>query len=84
MKIKTDRPTLCFSNRTDGVQVSMAFGYLDGEPTAALFHEETLIMIPVGVLATAISSGWEDDYTVLCAALKDDSECPHCEMEGGA
>lgn len=83
--IKTDRPTLCFSNPTDGAQVSISFGYWgdDREPTAALFHGDSLILIPVGVLATAVSSGWEDDYTILCSALKDDSECPHCEMEGG-
>jgi len=83
--MKTERPTLNFVNEADGVEVSLAFGYWgdDREPVAALFHEEALILIPVSVLATAISSGWEDDYTTLCAALKDDSECPHCEEEGG-
>ena len=81
--MKTERPTLNFVNEADGGEVTLAFGYFgdDREPTAALFHGDKLILIPASVLAIAISSGWEDDYSMLCSALKDDSECPHCEME---
>jgi hypothetical protein len=82
--MKTERPTLNFVNEADGVEVSIAFGYMgdDGAPTAAVFHGDSLILIPAAVLAIAISSGWEEDYTILCGALKDDSECPQCEEEG--
>ena len=79
-----ERPrSLAFINAADEKEVTLTFGYLGGEPTAALFHGDKLILIPVTVLATAISSGWEDDYSILCPVLKDDSECPDCVEEGG-
>ena len=83
-KVRTDRPTLNFVNDSDGQEVEIAFGYFgDGStPTAALFHGDKLVLIPVSILATAISSGWEHDYSMLCSALKDDSLCPKCETEG--
>ena len=83
--MKTERPTLNFVNEADGVEVSLAFGYMgdDLEPTCAMFHGDELVLIPAAVLAIAISSGWKEDYTALCSALKDDSDCPQCEEEGG-
>ena len=80
MSIETKRPTLNFINNADGSDIQIAFGYFgeDREPTAALFHGDKLVLIPVSVLATAISSGWEDDYSILCQALKEEPECPEC------
>tara|TARA_R100001530_G_scaffold474_1_gene726 strand:+ start:319 stop:561 length:243 start_codon:yes stop_codon:yes gene_type:complete len=63
-----DRPTLNFKNAADGETISISFGYFgdDQAPTAALFHGDKLILIPVSVFASSISSGWKDDYTILC------------------
>ena len=86
----TDRPALSFENTATGSEVKIVFGYLgeDHEPTAALFHGKDLVLIPVSILARAISSGWEEDYSILCQALKeepacDDPECPECYQQGG-
>ena len=67
------RPTLNFLNEADGSEIQISFGYFgdDQEPTAALFHGDKLVLIPVGVLAAAISDGWEDDYSILCNAMKE-------------
>mgnify|MGYP003112284124 FL=1 len=68
------RPTLNFVNEADGSEIQISFGYFgsDREPTAAMFHGDQLVLIPVGVLAAAISEGWEDDYSILCSAMKGD------------
>ena len=54
-----DRPTLNFTNQADGVDVSIGFGYFRNEPTAALFHNDLLILIPRDVLQIALELGWE-------------------------
>jgi len=75
-----ERPTLNFENAADGETISISFGYFgdDQEPTAALIHRDKIILIPVSVLATAVSSGWENDYSILCETLKEDPDCPEC------
>ena len=67
------RPTLNFVNEADGSEIQIAFGYFgaEHEPTAAMFHGDQLVLIPVGVLAAALSQGWEDDYSILCNAMKE-------------
>ena len=61
---ETRRPSLNFINDVDGVEISMAFGYFKNEPTMALFHKETLVLIPKDVLQIAFEQGW-------------DMECPY-------
>ena len=61
---ETQRPTLNFINDVDGVEISMAFGYVKNKPTMALFHKETLVWIPKDVLQIAFEQGW-------------DMECPY-------
>ena len=53
---------LCFVNGADGQEVKMAFGYFQGEPTAAVFRgsDKAPIMIPREVLQIAIEQGWEE------------------------
>ena len=67
-RVKMDRPTLTFKNEADGEIISISFGYFgdDQAPTAGLFHGDKLILIPVSILASSISCGWRDDYTILC------------------
>ncbi len=57
--MKTDKPTLNFTNQADGVDVSIYFGYFKDEPTAALFHNDLLILIPKEVLRMGFEQGWE-------------------------
>jgi predicted nucleotidyltransferase len=59
MKNNKQRPTLNFTNDPDGVEVQITFGYYKGEPTAALFHKETLVLIPKDVLQIAFQQGWD-------------------------
>ena len=55
-------PALHFVNGADGQEVKMAFGYFQGEPTAAVFRgsDKGPIMIPREVLQIAIEQGWEE------------------------
>ena len=48
----------------------MAFEYYKDEPTMALYHGNTLVLIPKDILQIALEQGW-------------DMECPHCEKEKG-
>ena len=66
--METDRPTLNFTNPSDGVEVQIAFGYHNGEPTAALFYKEALVLIPKELLQVALDQGWTMD-------------CPDCDEE---
>ena len=59
--LPTDRPVLNFVNVADGSEIQIAFGYYKGEPTAALFHKEELVLIPQHVLEIALSQGWDDE-----------------------
>ena len=59
--LPTDRPTLNFVNAADDAEIQLAFGYMAGEPTVALFHGEGLVLIPKGILEIALSQGWEDE-----------------------
>ena len=70
---RDNEKTLCFLNSVDNTEIAIAFGYLADdkaqhgyEPTAALFHDDKLVLIPVAVLAIAISQGWDEDYSWLC------------------
>ncbi len=69
----TERPSLNFEDLVDGQTVSLAFGYMDVEdsqvPSMAVFRgDELLVILPRGVLATALEQGWT-------------MECPACEEE---
>ena len=82
MSLPTNRPTLNFENFATKAEVQISFGYFgeDQEPTAALFHKDDLILIPVSVLAMAVSSGWDQDYSILCQALKEEPS-PNTEIK---
>ena len=90
-------PTLMFVNSADGVTVTLAFGYLStpleelgsescmvNEPTVALFHGETLVLIPRGVLEIALQEGWLSKDCPGCEiALQEGwlpKDCPGCEV----
>lgn len=70
MEMDHDRPTLHFTNDVDGIEIHMAFEYYKDEPTMALYHGNTLVLIPKDILQIALEQGW-------------DMECPHCEKEKG-
>tara|TARA_R110000824_G_scaffold177977_7_gene357500 strand:+ start:279 stop:647 length:369 start_codon:yes stop_codon:yes gene_type:complete len=57
---KKERPGLCFTNPADDQDVQMAFGYFNGEATAAVFRgsDKAPIMIPREVLQIALEQGW--------------------------
>ena len=57
----TERPVLNFINSADDSEIQIAFGYFKGEPTAALFHGEELVLIPRDILGIAFFQGWEDE-----------------------
>ena len=59
--LPTERPVLNFINLADDSEIQIAFGYFKGEPTAALFHGEELVLIPRDILGIAFSQGWEDE-----------------------
>ncbi len=59
MSSDKERPTLNFINQADQVEVQVAFGYQNGEPTAAMFHNDTLILIPREFLQIAVEQGWD-------------------------
>jgi len=59
--LPTERPVLNFINSADDSEIQIAFGYYKGEPTAALFHGEKLVLIPRDILGIAFSQGWEDE-----------------------
>ena len=59
--LPTERPVLNFINSADDSEIQIAFGYFKGEPTAALFHGEELVLIPRDILGIAFSQGWEDE-----------------------
>ena len=65
-----ERPTLTFTNAADDVRISIAFGYHDGEPTAALFHGDSLVLIPRDVLDIALNQGWSDDTVCECCVAE--------------
>ena len=52
------KPTLNFVNMLDGVTVQMAFVYSQNMPVVAMFHEESLIIIPKEILQIALEQGW--------------------------
>tara|TARA_R110000744_G_scaffold49870_3_gene108138 strand:+ start:520 stop:861 length:342 start_codon:yes stop_codon:yes gene_type:complete len=56
------KPTLNFTNESDQVEIHITFGYLHNEPTAALFHNDTLVLIPKDVLQIALEQGWVEPY----------------------
>ena len=63
---RSDKPTLNFINGADQAQIQITFGYFKNEPTAALFHNDTLVLIPKEVLQLALDEGWgESDSTEL-------------------
>jgi len=57
---RNNKPTLNFINDADQVHVQMTFGYFKDEPTAALFHNDTLVLIPKEVLQIALDDGWRE------------------------
>ena len=89
MNNEKNRPSLNFEDLVDGQTVSLAFGYMDVEdsqvPSMAVFRgDELLVILPRGVLATALEQGW----TIECPACECDEvclasltglECPHEE-----
>jgi hypothetical protein len=54
----SEPPTLHFINQADQVEIQLAFGYFKNEPTVALFHNDTLVLIPKDVLQIAFKQGW--------------------------
>jgi len=54
-----NRPSLCWE--IDGNTYEMAFGYMHGDPTAAVFVNDstTPVFIPQDVLDIALHQGWE-------------------------
>tara|TARA_R100001594_G_scaffold104810_1_gene139415 strand:+ start:396 stop:632 length:237 start_codon:yes stop_codon:yes gene_type:complete len=65
--LPTERPVLNFINSADDSEIQIAFGYYKGEPTAALFHKEELVLIPQHILEIALFQGWEDNTCDQCA-----------------
>ena len=65
--LPTERPVLNFINSADDSEIQIAFGYFKGEPTAALFHGEELVLIPRDILGIAFSQGWEGNTCDKCA-----------------
>ena len=57
---RSDKPTLNFINDADQAQIQITFGYFKNEPTAALFHNDTLVLIPKDVLQIALEQGWKE------------------------
>ena len=72
--ISTERPTLnsgwtdsggemTFENH-DGQRCQLAFGYMNNEPSAALFvgdSPEVVAIIPREVMAIAVEQGWDGE-----------------------
>ena len=59
-----ERPSLCWEvgEGETATQSTLAFGYLNNEPTAALFindSPEIVTFIPKEVLGIAFEQGWE-------------------------
>jgi len=63
-----ERPALTFTNAADGSEITMGFGYYKGVATTALFHGDSLVLIPRDILQIALEQGWDDD-----------NSCPHCK-----
>ena len=57
---RSGRPALAFINDADQAQIEIAFAYFRNEPTAALFHNDTLVLIPKDVLQIALEQGWKE------------------------
>ena len=64
----TDRPSLVFVEPASGEEVTLAFGFYRNEATMAMFHGDSLVLIPREVLMAALLDGWSDDG------------CPHCPV----
>jgi hypothetical protein len=61
--IADERPTLNFENH-DGQTCQLAFGYMNNEPSAALFvgdSPEVVAIIPREVMAIAVKQGWNEE-----------------------
>ena len=64
-QLKESKPSLCWE--IDETEYTLAFGYFNNEPTAALFiqHDpEVMALIPQEVLAIAFEQGWSGDDTI--------------------
>ena len=61
-KYKHDvHPTLNWEQYIDGATMTLAFGYWENEPTAALFKNDILIaFIPKEVIQIAEKDGWQN------------------------
>ena len=57
---RNNKPTLNFINDAAQDHVQMTFGYFKDEPTVALFHNDTLVLIPKWVLQLALDDGWRE------------------------
>jgi hypothetical protein len=89
MDNEKNRPSLNFEDLVDGQTVSLAFGYMDVEdsqvPSMAVFRgDELLVILPRGVLATALEQGWTMERPAcecdeVCLASLTGLECPHEE-----
>ena len=89
MNNEKNRPSLNFEDLVDGQTVSLAFGYMDVEDSQvasmAVFRgDELLVILPRGVLATALEQGWTIECPAcecgeVCLASLTGLECPHEE-----
>jgi hypothetical protein len=68
MTKEEERPALTFTNAADGSGITMGFGNYKGVATTALFHGDSLVLIPRDILKIALEQGWDDD-----------NSCPHCK-----
>ena len=71
--LDTQRPTLNWD--AGGAEHQMAFGYLHGEPMAAVFAGENadpVAFVPWMVLVVAAQQGWEDTPEVLCPSAEEE------------
>tara|TARA_R100001082_G_C4324418_1_gene142643 strand:- start:200 stop:397 length:198 start_codon:yes stop_codon:yes gene_type:complete len=62
-KIEVERPSLCWEvgEGETATQFTLAFGYLNNEPTAVLFINDSpdiVAFIPKKVLGIAFEQGW--------------------------
>jgi hypothetical protein len=63
MTAEHDHPSLCTNEPATGRLLTMAFGYVNDEPTAALFvgDSDEPVLLPAGYIAMAIAEGWNQD-----------------------
>ena len=54
---------LTWNDPSSGIECTMAFGYMQDMPTAALFigESDTPVLIPREVLEAAVRTGWPAD-----------------------